>query len=74
MGRNRLRRKCSKLRTKESQIGGRGGERQGVGDSDGGERIRCTGATVAKDRGGEKGRRMGAEEHRNESPGRGFIK
>lgn len=31
-------------------------------------------ATVAKDRGGEKWRRMGAEKHRNESPGRGFIK
>lgn len=62
MGRKGLRRKCSKLRTKESQIGGRGGERQRVGDSNGGKRIRCTGATVAKDRGGEKWRRMEVEE------------
>lgn len=35
MGRKKLRRKCSKLRTKESKVGGRGGERRGVRDSNG---------------------------------------
>lgn len=35
MGRKRLRRKCSKLRTKESKTGGRGRGRLGVRDSNG---------------------------------------
>lgn len=34
-GKERLRRESSKLRPKESRIGGRGGERQGVRDRNG---------------------------------------